>query len=56
MAGFAREKPPGPGSVLFGGRNGLICLFSHSTKYATTGGVAFAVSYLRAEAQVTAGP
>jgi hypothetical protein len=34
---FAGKKPQGPGSVPFGGSNGLVCLLANTTSTATTG-------------------
>src|SRR5215217_2754884 len=36
---FAGEKRPGPGSAPFGGRNGLVCLFSRCEKCCHNGGL-----------------
>jgi hypothetical protein len=38
---FTGKKPQGPGSVPFGGSNGLVCLLHDQSKYCHNGGMSF---------------
>jgi hypothetical protein len=53
---FAGKKPQSPGSVSFGGRNGLVCLFPLVwLKYCHNGGTNFAPSSAAASSGVQQG-